>query len=209
MSITKRTQLAVTANKDGSGHLYTVFSYEIRMNHGRLSVVPVPWLVSPSVPGLKIEVTENADARAIFDVLVLADETDAAQLVRRGVELRFEHGQWLRTHPAADDTEPIADGYFDREGIEQAVITGDGSDWERDFKHKWRSRGMCPDPGFYEVANSAWLVDENAVRFGCRHFVLVGHDLWVEVLCMGIAWQWTTPQAIGIETAGLAATDLR
>lgn len=172
------------------------------MKHGRLLVVPVPWLVSPSVPGLKIEVTENADARAIFNVLALAQETDGSELVHRGVDLRFEHGQWVRTHPPADDAEPLADGYFDRGSVEQTAIL-DGSDWGRDFKDTWRSRGMCPDPGFYEVADSVWLAEENAVRFGCRHFVLVAHDLWVEVLCMGIAWQWAKPQELGIETSGL------
>ena len=59
-----------------------------------------------------------------------------------------------------------------------------------DSRARWVSTGRCPDPGVYQVESSAWLVEAGAARFGCRHYVVVGHDMWIEVLCLGLSWRF-------------------
>jgi hypothetical protein len=172
------------------------------MKRGRLLVVPVPWMVSPSVPELRIKTIENAGTQVALDVLALDGAgDDSSELISRGVEVGFGHGQWVRTYPAASDRDPIPGDLFDRGSLGTGADLGDPDAWLRRFRVQWRDQGNCPDPGFYEVAESAWISEVNAARFGCQHFVLAGHDLWMEVLCMGFTWRWTEPGSLGIETA--------
>ena len=175
------------------------------MSRGRLQAVPVPWMVSPSVPEIRIGIVENAHARVALDVAVLPSApNDASGLVNRGVEVLFRHGQWVRTYPPASDTDPVPIGLFDRSALEFKSVTGDLDGWMRRFREEWRRQGNCPDPGFYEVLGSQWIVEEHAARFGCRHFVLVGHDLWMEVLCTDVEWSWIRPGATGLDPFSLS-----
>jgi hypothetical protein len=170
------------------------------MTRGRLHIVPVPWMVSPSVPDFSIRIVENADTVVALNALVLeTDATRRPELQDRGVEVRFEHGQWVRTYPAASDTNPIPEGFFDHGELGHGQFIPDTVEWTRVFHEKWRAESSCPDPSFYEVMESSWIREENAARFGCRHLVLVGHDLWIEVLCTGMSWRWIAPTSGAIE----------
>lgn len=172
------------------------------MERGRLQVIAVPWMVSPSVPEMRVSVVESGHARVALDVAVFPDRPDEA-LVNRGVEIHFEHGQWVRTHSAASDADPLPPDLFDRSAIGPRGPTQDVDDWLRRFRAEWRRNVNCPDPHFYEVLASTWIVEEGAQRFGCRHFVLVGHDMWVEVLSMSATWRWTEPSATWIDPSNL------
>jgi hypothetical protein len=46
-----------------------------------------------------------------------------------------------------------------------------------DRKRLWVEHHMCP-----------CMV--GAHRFGCRHYVLVGRDMWLEVIGLGVSWSW-------------------
>lgn len=164
--------------------------------------MPVPWMVSPSVPEFNVRVVENADTVVTLDVLALEPSAMVPRgLIDRGVEVRFEHGQWVRTYPAASDADPIPEGLFDRVESGRERPIHDSMEWVRLFHQRWASQSSCPDPSFYEVLDSTWIRDENADRFGCRHFVLAGHDLWIEVLCTGASWRWIDPTSVAIELA--------
>ena len=177
------------------------------MSGGRLQVMPVPWMVSPSVPELRIRIMENGDTQVALDVAVLPTVLDdASELVNCGVEVHFRHGQWVRTHPAASDIDAVPTGLFDRSAVEFGSVTGDPKSWMRRFRAEWMRQGHCPDPSFYEVLESRWIKEENAARFGCRHFVLVGHDLWIEVLCVAVEWHWIAPGALGLDPRTLVGS---
>jgi hypothetical protein len=174
------------------------------MTRGRLQVVAVPWMVSPSVPEMRISIVENGHTRVALDVAILPSRPDEEPgLVNRGVEIHFEHGQWVRTQPAASDTDPLPPDLFDRSAVAFGDVGDDIDGWMRRFRAEWEREGTCPDPRFYEVLESHWLVEEKAHRFGCRHFALVGHDLWMEVLCKSFEWHWITPAAEGIDPSNL------
>jgi hypothetical protein len=53
--------------------------------------------------------------------------------------------------------------------------------------------GVCPDPWVYEIESSTWLRESGAGRFGCRHFLMRGREMWVEVLALGYSWRWHQP----------------
>jgi hypothetical protein len=171
------------------------------MTRGRLHILPVPWMVSPSVPDFHVRIVENADTIVALNVLALAPSaTVTPGLLDRGVDVRFEHGQWVRTCPAASDTDPIPEGLFDRGELGHKAPIQDTVEWTRVFRERWRADSSCPDPSFYEVMDSSWIREQNAARFGCRHLVLVGHDLWIEVLCTNMSWRWVARASVGIET---------
>lgn len=162
------------------------------MTRGRLVVVPVPWIVSPSVPELRISITENGHTVVRVDVGTLPSSVDAS-LTTRGVEVIFHHGQWVRTYPAIDDIDPMREHAFDSSSIPYG--SDDAPDALRRFREAWVHSGVCPDSRFYEVVGSTWIADENAARFGCRHFVIVGHDIWMELLAVDYEWGWIAPGA--------------
>jgi hypothetical protein len=159
---------------------------------GRLVPLQVPWMLSPSVPEIRLTVVEDGDAIAMFDAAVLPESEDAsfAALVSRRVEMRFKAGQWVRTSPSFADADIIPPGLFDRSALD--ALLGDPADaeWVVSFRRRWVADGICPDPRAYEIQGSRWLVESGALRFGCQHYVLTGHDIWLEVLCLGLTWQW-------------------
>lgn len=165
---------------------------ERRARGGRLVAVPVPWMISPSVPELKVSVVENGDAIVEADVTAVRDGSSAEHA---GVEITFRAGQWVRTYPASSDTETFPTGLFDSDVYQ----TPPGEEGFRSFRELWATTGCCPTPGFYEVLDSRWLVEMDAARFGCRHFVLEGHDMWLELLALDFAWRWSTRRAAAIE----------
>ncbi len=54
--------------------------------------------------------------------------------------------------------------------------------WER-----WRQSGRCPDPRMYEVVGSHWIEALGKVAHGLTHFIIVGHDSFIEVIAK--AWR--------------------
>jgi len=148
-------------------------------------------MVSRAVPELRVLIKETGDTRVRCDVAVLPTLPGGA-LDLRGVTITFRHGQWVRTYPAASDVDPLPKGRFDRSFVPYGSgdVVDNPEEYLDAFREDWMARRDCPDAHFYEVMDSRWVLEENAARFGCRHFVLVSHDLWMEVLCTGMDWTW-------------------
>ena len=53
----------------------------------------------------------------------------------------------------------------------------------------WRRTGDCPDPGAYEIERSDWSAESDERTSKSRHYLIVGHDAYVEVLAEGYSWQ--------------------
>jgi len=58
----------------------------------------------------------------------------------------------------------------------------------------WLSTGICPDPGLYEVRNSDLLSEFPQQSNELRHYMLLGHDEYIEVLAKG--WSWEADQPV-------------
>jgi hypothetical protein len=172
-----------------------------------LHPVDLPWKVSPSMSGFRISMVENGDATVAVEVAVLPDVADGA-LIERTVELRFKHGQWLRTAPASSDDETVPPGLFDWTHVPQLIgdpASGSPEEHLTAFRRAWERTGRCPDPGLYQVEDSRWLHESGAARFRCRHYVLVGHDMWLETLCLELSWRFVD----GERTGAIATADVQ
>ena len=63
------------------------------------------------------------------------------------------------------------------------------------FRTYWKETSICPDPRIYEVENSKWLENEaRAIKLGCKHFIVLGHDNYIEVLAKD--WNWVSLGAL-------------
>jgi hypothetical protein len=69
------------------------------------------------------------------------------------------------------------------------LLCQDNELWAKEFYSYWKENNICPDPRMYEVKKSRWLDETKAERFGCKHFILLGHDNYIEVLAKDWNWQ--------------------
>jgi hypothetical protein len=46
----------------------------------------------------------------------------------------------------------------------------------------WRQMGRCPDPHMYQVVSSPWIEALGKMADGLTHFIIDGHDSFVEVV---------------------------
>jgi hypothetical protein len=158
-----------------------------------LKPVDVPWMVSPSVSCLMIVVNENKGAIVSFNASILPPGSNSCEeLLNKRVEVHFISGQWVRISPAYSDIYTIPPNHFDRENIDSLITTDvEDPDYFIRFRELWTKSGKCPNPNFYKVRNSEWLIGSGADRFGCEHYVLDGRDMWLEILCRLISWKWS------------------
>jgi hypothetical protein len=61
-------------------------------------------------------------------------------------------------------------------------------EWRKAFYGAWRKSGLCPDPLMHEVHGSAWLQEVVPNRSQYRHFLIEGHEAYVEVIAE--RWRW-------------------
>jgi hypothetical protein len=181
-----------------------------------LKPVDVPWKISPSVPYLEI-VDASSDRRAFATFIgffktaapeaaaesivarVPAPDTFAASADWRGarhrlVRIEFDGCTNVRRTPAFSDSElvdeanydwsMVSSGLRDEESVEECV---------QRVHDRWMSTGLCPDPAMYEVINSPWL-DVLGRSGTARHYLLLGHDDYVEVVATG--WRWQPGQPV-------------
>src|SRR5690606_31132037 len=108
----------------------------------------------------------------------------------RLLRVRFIEGLWARMLPAHSDLQVIDEANYDwsqvtgrrrpDEAIDEYLIRKSAT---------WRESGVCPNPRFYQVDESAWLHDVIAgseQREDWRHFLILGHDAYVEVIANGM-----------------------
>ncbi|WP_375766393.1 hypothetical protein NR798_32520 [Archangium gephyra] len=91
--------------------------------------------------------------------------------------------------PAYEEREPIREADY---GWSQVPFHGpvlDGEAYLRDFPRAWRENKSCPRSGAYEVLGSPWLTETGAAKWAYRHFLLVGLEVYVEVLAKD--WKWS------------------
>jgi hypothetical protein len=99
----------------------------------------------------------------------------------RRIELVFQDCLYTRTAPHSDGDSVIALGY----GITLRSDISVGNHFAL-----WRAEEVCPDPGMYVAAQSAWLSTlPKRLPAGSRHYVLWGRDGHVELVATGFKWR--------------------
>lgn len=103
------------------------------------------------------------------------------------VTMTFKHGLWVRMTPAFSDESVLDPDEFDDSLIPYAASEQDPEKWLEDFGSLWLKSGNCPDPGVYIVEQSNW--NPSGLHNDFTHYLIEGHDSYVEVLAKGISWE--------------------
>jgi len=112
------------------------------------------------------------------------------------IRLIFENGLWVRFMHAHSDDQIIDEEKFDwsevahiYDALAPGIEAGRKYYWSL-----WKRNGICPDPHMYEVEGSNWLREIRPRGEGYKHYLMVGHDAYVEVIAMG--WRWESIRAL-------------
>lgn len=156
-------------------------------------VVPldVPWMVSPSVSGMKVEIEENGDTRVFFNVSVRQGVEPRGQVPDPSnprVVVTFASGQWVSFCPASGDEGTIDFSIYDQAKLPLASVSPDK--YLNALDVLWVRAQRCPNPGIFEIESSDWVERTGAIRYDCRHYVIGGRDARLEVLARGFSWRY-------------------
>ena len=152
----------------------------------RLEPLPVGWMASPSVPHLQLSAHEDLVASPTV-VSLFATFVDGS-FAR--VQVEFRDALWVRWSPSHSDLEVVAESDYDWSGVPRLEVGPAYQDSALRLREQWRASGICPDSRVYEVGNSPWvegLGHPTAGGLAHRHFLVLGHDAYVELLATG--WQ--------------------
>lgn len=185
----------------------------------KLVPVSVPWQISPSVPNLKLK--QSADGypmSATFighfkcdenvgltvdsgSIQVISDDPDfeptplSLTAPFRMVRVNFVNAYFGRSCQSVSDSEVIAEDDYDWSDVASSLMPHESI--EENFvriRDLWLSSGICPDPGMYEVRNSHLLSEFTEQSNELRHYIMLGHDEYIEVLTNG--WSWEAGQPV-------------
>ena len=112
------------------------------------------------------------------------------QVDNRRIELSFENAYLARACQGVllANGDDVLETQFELVGVPDESSE---AAFETKWQH-WLKTGTCPDPRFYVATSSTWL--DEASRFPpvgteIRHYVLTGHDGYIEVLSSGYSWR--------------------
>ncbi|MCR6477911.1 hypothetical protein NU688_17240 [Variovorax sp. ZS18.2.2] len=182
----------------------------------RLRPPAVPWKVSPSVPHIGLTQpgvdgiayvtfigffkTAAVDAAADSVVATIpvpdafVESSDWHGSRHRLVQLEFSSCIQVRQTPAFSDAEVVEEEGYDWSFVPSNMREHETpEDCVQRVHDLWMSKGTCPDPGMYEVEGSLWLASLGHPR-NARHFLLLGHDEYLEVIASD--WKWKPGQAV-------------
>jgi len=149
----------------------------------KLLPMKVPWQISPSVSDLQLRVSETAGAISILANVNFFhdDKADTKRL-----ELSFNRSLHARFSPSWSDSEVIREDDFDW-ALVPAIDPSSIEESQRDFFSAWSTSGVCPDCGMYQILDSPWG-DEIKGERALRHYLVTGHDGFIEVLADNFEW---------------------
>jgi hypothetical protein len=188
-----------------------------RRSQPRLCVQAVPWSISASAAFLRISwrygqlVAEFVAYYKQFDVedaewgcrvevatppTEFAPRQDSIERPFRLVRLTFQHAFWVRVSPAFSDTQIIDEAAFDWTQVRGAYQSDEGiEEYLRRTQRPWLESGVCPNPCFYSIDNSAWMREACAhTQEKYHHFILLGSEEYVEVIAK--SWSWLEGQPV-------------
>jgi len=118
-------------------------------------------------------------------------ESGEAAATNRIVAIHFEGLLAARFAWSHSDHEVLNPDEFDSSAINPQFIGGGIDAYLKEFDSLWAATGLCPNPGAYVVEASKWRAELN--QEGYEHFVVTGHDAYVEVLARSWKWQELKP----------------
>jgi hypothetical protein len=185
----------------------------------RLRPVQTPWMVSASVPHLeaqalpdgrpqsvtfigyfKLDHRASADSGAV-SLVQRPGRFEPAKMRGRGpyrmVRIVFENGVKVRESEAFADLEVVDTSKYDWSllPLPQELLEGETiAEYLARDEAYWLQTGLSPNPGMYEVEGSDWLAELGCEGRNLHHYLILGHDEFVEVLAEG--WRWEEGQEV-------------
>ena len=141
----------------------------------RLEPMPVPWMVSPSGSDLELIADERGRAHVSFTAYDVDGEYFKIVVDFENITVATIRGPFC-------DSDVAGMMRFDRTNIDKIVDLG-----RKTIAEHWQSSGTCPDPRAYRVIGSSWL-DELSASEHDHHYLIVGHDAFVEVVARSANW---------------------
>ena len=184
----------------------------------KLLPVMVPWQIEAGAPYLSLETSARGEPlSATFIAFFKCDESSAkrsstdAHIVSkppafqarsqdvktpyRLVRVSFIGAHSGHTRRAVSDHEPVREADFDWTAIASWPRPGEPPEQTvRRSRDLWLMTGMCPDPCMYQVQGSRWIRELGLSESTWHHYLLLGHDEYVEVVAQG--WMWEAGQAV-------------
>jgi hypothetical protein len=112
------------------------------------------------------------------------------------IRITFEVGAWARFYGSYSDTQVVEEAAFDWSALAhlnehwKAGVEA----YRRNYWSLWHQTGICPNPNMYEVEGSTWLREVNVRNPAFKHYLIVGHDAYVEVIAKG--WRWESVRSL-------------
>ncbi len=186
------------------------------MNKEKPKLIPVivPWMISASVPFLRLHEDKNgiphsATFIAFFqcDNVLLSPPTN--NLPQKIVEPKdfisskqdekapFHFIRVIFINPIAgrvcrsfSDLQIIPEDEYNWSAVLSELKPGETIEMNINRRRiEWLKTGVCLDPRMYEVFNSAWLHEIGQSEKGMHHYLLLGHDEYVEVIAGDWIWE--------------------
>jgi hypothetical protein len=122
-------------------------------------------------------------------------EEDFSQYQYQKLQVRFDTFYAVKMSSSHDSLSVINYKDYDWSSVMFFdLLCEDSKIWSEKFHSYWKEKNICPDPRMYEVGHSRWLDETKASRFGCKHFIFLGHDNYIEVLAKD--WHWLSSGGI-------------
>lgn len=163
------------------------------------TIIPlkVPWEVTYSTL-FSSEILEEHNVRIYFEAVFLdTDEVCSTKPPRRNEKMSclFEVVAATRSHPAGKNDEVIDRKKFDWSNLKVQFDDGKptANDFRKNYYEEWTKSRLNPDPRFYEVLESDWLLQEKEkdnwyITDQTKHFLFLGSDFSFEVLAKNVAF---------------------
>ena len=183
----------------------------------KLFPVTAPWMISASVPYLRLQTDSGSVPHsATFIAYFQCDDVSPASPMQgfpeeilgptefvparvnerapfHVVRVSFTDAKVGRICFAVSDKEVIAEDDFDWDAVPTSLLPGETIEENIARRKKmWLETGQCLDPRMYEVHDSPWLQELRLSEADVHHYILVGHDEYVEVIASG--WKWEKGQ---------------
>jgi hypothetical protein len=145
--------------------------------------IEVPWCISPSISHLTIYGEEDGNTVICANTYSVLDKNNFED---ERVRLTFKSCSFIRTYPTFGD-DLKTHGYI---SSFEEIVRNNPELYLKEFREKWIETSFCPDSGVYEVENSLWLIQVHGNKWNLKHFIIQGHDSWVELLAEEVKWEY-------------------
>lgn len=110
----------------------------------------------------------------------------------RVIRMRFlKSCYYARMMGAVSDMEVVDEGAYDWSRIPvrpEPQLGQTVQEYTQAFDEAWRRFGLCPNPRMYDVQGSPWLRELQIQAREYKHYLILGHDAYVDVVAQAFEW---------------------